>query len=90
MSDLVKRLRGLADNNGGPDWPNLALREAVALIEAQQERIKALEAGLDPFAFAAKFTGNDYDSRHIGYSITSGDLRHAASLLEPSHDTETK
>lgn len=54
-----------------------------AAYRRQHARIKALEAGLDPFAFAARFTGNDDDSRHIGYSITSGDLRRAASLLEP-------
>ena len=42
----------------------------------------AIELALAPVAFAARFTGDDDDSRHIGYSITSGDLRHAAALLE--------
>ena len=88
MNDLVKRLRGLADNNGEPDWPNLALREAAALIESQAERIKALEAGLKPFADemekrAFKTHPHWPDSQaFIGFNFTLGDLRHAASLLE--------
>ena len=65
----------------------IAARDA-ARIEAQDERIKALEAGLKPFAdemekrvFKTHPHWPDGQS-FIGFKFTLGDLRHAASLLE--------
>ena len=102
MSDLVKRLKDLHLKHmmeicsNSFDEPNeyqeteesLAFYEAAALIEAQAERIKALEAGLKPFADemekrAFKTHPHWPDSQaFIGFKFTLGDLRHAASLLE--------
>jgi len=96
MSDLAKRLLRkhnptfVESINGKPfQVPvNPDGAEAAALIEAQDERIKALEAGLKPFADemekrAFKTHPHWPDSQaFIGFNFTLGDLRHAASLLE--------
>lgn len=92
MSDLVKRLREYATDFDDQELPNGTaaagpLREAAAHIEAQDERIKALEAGLKPFADemekrAFKTHPHWPDSQaFIRFNFTLGDLRHAASLL---------
>mgnify|MGYP006321064037 FL=1 len=95
MSDLVKRLRVAAQRirkqveHLGMKLPSPSIEEeAAAHIEAQDERIKALEAGLKPFADemekrAFKTHPHWPDSQaFIGFNFTLGDLRHAASLLE--------
>ena len=97
MSDLAKRLLRkhnptfVESINGKPfQVPvNPDGAEAAALIEAQDARIKELEAGLKPFAEAAPYfepeeqEGQVLDDDHmIADVITLGNLRHAASLLE--------
>ena len=96
MSDLVKRLRVAAQRirkqveHLGMKLPSPSIEEeAAALIEAQDARIKELEAGLKPFAEAAPYfepeeqEGQVLDDDHmIADVITLGNLRHAASLLE--------
>lgn len=92
MSDLVKRLnRYGAISARGQDHPqNMICREAAALIESQDERIKALEAGLKPFAvlyaeiLALQQANPDMPQDLDGWALTckGPDLRHAASLLE--------
>ncbi len=85
MSDLVKRL-AIAEENRlrrqesstceiGPG----VMTEAAALIKFQAARIKALEAGLKPFAELKPVAWSlDADM----FYIATNDIRHAASLLE--------
>ena len=71
MSDLVKRLRVAAQRirkqveHLGMKLPSPSIEEeAAALIESQAERIKALEAGLDPFADAYLRKRIEYAKRY--------------------------
>lgn len=87
MNDLKARLFKYGDiASRGKDHPqNVACREAL-------ERIEELEAALKPFA-DAPVGDHEPDERHYSfmewngtdavYTIQIGDLRHAASLLEP-------
>lgn len=50
------------------------------------DKLRAALTALEPFNFAAKFSVNDDNSRHLAYGIVAGDLRRAAEAYAALSD----